>query len=402
MKCTGAGSPQLASAKRLQNPSSIKYEDLLFLPSTFSIAEGNLPAVSVLFLPPPTPLRGTPQSAADLDALIKPYLKQFEQQSHQPISYHVLPTTESLRLGQALPDDVYAFLPTPDESEFTFVVPLLSDSSTGVKAQLLRFGRETVAGLVRLSGTKEFGGALLELGCQQAAFVHTSWLDKLAFGLASNGSSSNEDNEEGEDEGAIVPGRMTWRRRRGFGVLTIPLMDEHQAASTGVSPAFWASGLLTCPIDPDKLDVLGRVGFLLELEPEEDAVEWEEGWQAIVCEFTSRRRNEVWAPEVFLLDPTGRARGQKLLCEDGREVRKRLVGAKGWQQEVVEADVLFHGTGGIVDHDLKRRDIEGERNRRWVAIGLPREDLQHSAWTAALDPEALSSTLLSLCYALVC
>jgi hypothetical protein len=344
--CALTGTARREAQLRLSNPETIPYSELADLPSSIDPDDIHL-NVSVLFIPLPG------ASFPELEA----GLRSFNGQTKEPLGYHLLPALTSYTLAQT--ELANATMPTAATSQFTFVLPI-GGPAVLIGPNILRY-------LLHLSGTREFSGALLELGCSQAALVQTSWLDKLNLALQDPPHTN----------------RMTWRRR-GLSATRVPLVD-----SASGSDGFWVNGLQECEPEPAPLPPMaqgpGSIIFLVE-----EATRWERGWQDLVCEYVHRQAS--WHAEVLFLYE--RESGADLGCripasKKGRAnvVEARVVDPRRWAVAADFADVVVYVADGAVDRQMKA--MQGQS---YTPIALPEHDLPAAVWIAALDVEALKRT----------
>ena len=116
----------------------------------------------------------------------------------------------------------------------------------------------------------------------------------------------------------------------------------------------------------------------------------------MICEFAGRR--ESWAPEILVVggrDPD--ASDPALWCDSGSAVPKKSVEESSARRQLLQmdhsVDVMIHVLDGIVAHTLGQAGLAKDLQARMAVIGLPRADLAHALWLAALSTEALSSKL---------
>lgn len=319
LSLTGAGA-QREAQKRLKDPSSIPYEELLTLPSRIDPLELSDMPISLLFL-----------ASSDTSVIeLSTSLAQLSTQSHSFISNHVqFSSPAHSDIVDSLPANISPYLPTSETSSFTLIVPITSN---------IRLGPSINDALLQLSGTKEFSGALLELGCRQAAFVQTTWLDQLQFGTFHQTPS--------------------WRVN-SISSIRVPLVS-----SVSASDDFWVDGLQDCsartsiqesnaPIDG------GQVKFIIE--PDEDGqVRWYGGWKELVCEFASR--TDQWTPSILLIS-TSTTSEDEFHCDDGLELLPTVIDISTVTDQVLmlhqnqELDVLLYMKDGQAEHELRKEGI---------------------------------------------
>lgn len=318
------------------------------------------------------------------------HLRQSQQHSlSQPLSFFLHSDStilNSLFTSSDHEQPLSLHYPSPAESDFTLILPLPLTPP-------LAFGPNTLHALLHLAHTKEFSGALLELGCSQAAFVQTQWLQHLDLRLV---------------HAAPASPRLSWQRR-GLSSVKVPVQDHERG---GENDGFYVDGLLRqcrrtsvkAPVaqgeagigseeEGDKAkaqaEVEGRVRFLVE-----PRTSWDSGWQTLACEFLHPSVLSKWDSQMVLLDAdAGRSSTEGFDCESyGRmeAVDSTLV---EWPSKVDDADVVVYALGGKVESTV-RAIPEGERS--WTAIGLPERDLAAASFIASLDLEAVQSRLRSV------
>lgn len=346
---TGAGALR-DEQHRLSNPASIPYHDL-FTISSLILPEDGL-TISILLIP-------TSNTTSDE---LTSTIARLDAQSLPPISYHVLPLPGFDKTD--IPSSISPTLPNTEEAHYTILLPLSSD---------ITFGPNVLETLLHLSGTREFSGALLEIGCQQAAFVQTTWLDQLQFGRSD----------------------MPWNSK-GVSSIKLPLADRENGLN-----GFWVDGLKPCiaPVPNEATTGLAaipgaaQIKFFVEPDEDED-IQWYGGWKELVCEFATRRNS--WTPALYVVGGNDVDVEENVLwCDADIAVSKTAIDPSA-ARTILEnmdpqVDVLIYVLGGFVAHEMARGGLLTDLTRRMAVIGLPKEDLAHALWMGALSPEALSS-----------
>jgi len=352
----GAGAMKEAQ-RRLGNPENIPYNQLHSLESIVNPKEEL--SVTALFLP------SSDTTSSQLSSLVD----DLNTQTAQITSYHIYLDASS-QLLDILPPTVSASLPEADDSHYTLLLPISSGSLT--------LGPTTLKYLLHLAGTREFSGALLELGCHQLGLVQTTWLDKIDMTISNTSSE------------IATPSY----RARLVTSIKVPIVEKQDAID-----GFWAHGLRDCSsYRPDQYPPAtnpnaSRVVFMVEKDEQDGEVLWYGGWKDLVCEFATKRKAQ-WNTEVLLFDGSQMNHNQ-LWCDDGLAVNKRSIDKSQVGNDVLSlgpgVDVMLYALDGFVDSELKRdRGLLG-LEQKMAVIGLPREDLGHALWISALSSEALSS-----------
>lgn len=391
MRPTGAGSRRTPQ-QNLADPESIPHSHLLSLASTYpsSSADASI-QVSVLLLPQAEDHLDhaedeAPQIHAANGAI--QHLRQSQQASlSQSLSFFLHSESgiiNSLFTSSEHEQPLSLRYPSPAESDFTLVLPLPLTPP-------LAFGPKSIHGLLHLAHTKEFSGALLELGCRQAAFVQTQWLQHLDLRLVHPGP-----------KGMPSPS-LSWQHR-GLSSVKVPVQDFERG---GENDGFYIDGLLRqcrsrskAPVagaelgtdsEPDKAEgnaeAGGRVRFLVEPRSP-----WDSGWQTLACEFLHPSVLSKWNSQVVLVDSERTGEGY----DCGRYGQMEAVDSTSveWPSKLADADVVLYTLGGSVERTLKSIP-EGEAS--WTAIGLPERDLAAASFIASLDLEAVQSESPSFC-----
>lgn len=305
-------------------------------------------SVSVLFIPQKT------STAAQISSQIK----HFQHQSRQPVSYH-LPDSVALPF---LDSDLNVSPISSSVSNFTLTVPL--------SGQPLEFGPSAIHYLLHLAHTKEFSGALLELGCAQSVFLQTSWVDKVDLITA-----IGEENHLS---------RLAWQKS-GLSALQVAVEDR----SSGENDGFWINGILQrqeCGSQEEgrssSVDKRGHLLFMIE-----GPNSWEDGWRELACQFVEDSAALKWDVQAVIFSDEIEDMPQPS-CGRYGSLPVLRVSRADWLEKTSEGSMLLHVTGAFVDHSLR---LIPEEDRPWVAIGLPLKDLPAAVFLAALDVEALSS-----------
>lgn len=337
----------------MANPESIPHHELTNLTSTLDPSDTTID-ISVLLIP-------SPHSTA-ADALA--HVQQLSSQTRRPVSFHL--PDESAHLLQDLntinPDLKFRSF-SDTTSHFTLALPLSSHT--------LSFGPSVLQNLLHLAHTREFSGALLELGCAQGLFAQSTWIDKLDLAAHSPFEGGNP---------------SLWWRRSGLSSLRVPL-EEQDAGEDAQDFYINGIGVNCAPRRP-----LGSAGrpkgrVLFMFEP--DVSQWEDGWQELACDFMRATATLKWSSQVVIFQDAAEDLDlPDFSCGRRGQLETTTVDYADWLADTSEADAIIYVNHGFVDQSLR---LVPEASRPWQAIGLPQRDLASAAFIAALDVEAIKS-----------